>query len=373
MSLELSGRQIETLRVGLAKAFVGLDQLDMFLTEQTNRPLVNYTGPADPLPVAAFKIIRGARAEGWVDQLVLGAIATRPNNPEFTKVAAELGLTAAGPNLTNARPIDGSGKDAQQVLEDIVRGRPTFINVEAFLTSMSELQSKICRIEVGATAGTGFLIGPDLVMTNFHVMRRVIFSEALSDDVKLRFDFRQTPDGTITRNGTVYRPASNWLVDSSPYSQMDLTEPAIGDPAPSELDYCILRLADPAGAELAGGSSDPNAMKRGWIKASRGSGSGKKNDDIFILQHPSGGPLKLAIGRHLGFNDSGTRMRYDADTLGGSSGSPVFNSDLKLVGLHHRGDPNADEVKMTAEHNQGIPIAKIIALAENRGTEQFWE
>jgi hypothetical protein len=210
-------------------------------------------------------------------------------------------------------------------------------------------------------------------MTNFHVMRRVIGGETLPDDVNLRFDFRQTPDGGAVRNGTIYRLASDWLVDKSPYSQMDLTEPTIADPAPTELDYCILRLAEAAGEDGAGGSRDPSAMKRGWIKVSKEAESGNKNDDIFILQHPSGGPLKLAIGRHLGFNNSGTRVRYDADTLGGSSGSPVFNSDLKLISLHHRGDPNADEVKMTAEHNQGIPVTKIIALAESHNVKQFWE
>ena len=373
MSLELSGQQINILRKGLEKAFPGFGQLNMFLVEQADRPLVNYAGPADTLPIAAFSVVRGAEAEGWLDRLLLGAIATRPNREEFAKVATEVGLTAAGPNLTNARPIGGPpGKSAQKALEDIVRGHPTFINVEGFLASMSVLQSQICRIEAGATA-TGFLVGPDLVMTNFHVMRRMILGETLPDDVNLRFDFRETPDGNTVRNGTVYRLAGEWLVDKSPFSEMDRIEPAKADPAPTDLDYCILRLAEPAGEDGAGGSSDPNATKRGWIKASRQVASGNKDDDIFILQHPSGGPLKLAIGRHLGFNGSGTRMRYDADTLGGSSGSPVFNRDLKLIGLHHRGDPNADEMKMTAEHNQGIPVTKIIALAESHAVKKFWE
>ena len=370
--MELSGQQFQTLRKGIEKAFVGFGEFAMFLTEQTDRRLVNYVGPADPLPIAAFKIIEGAQAEGWLDRLLIGAIATRPNRAEFAKVATELGLTAAGPNLTNGRPIGGPpAKGAQKALEDIVRGHPTFINVEAFLASMSELQSRVCRIEAGPMAGTGFLIGPDLVMTNFHVMQRVIAGETLPDDVCLRFDFRQTPDGKTVRNGAVYRLAGEWLVDKSPYSPMDLTEPPMTDPAPTELDYCIMRLAEPAGEDGAGGSRDPNAMKRGWIEASRETGSGNKNDDIFILQHPSGGPLRLAIGRHLGFNGSGTRLRYDADTLGGSSGSPVFNSDLKLIGLHHRGDPNADKLKMTAAFNQGIPVTRIIALAKTQAPSIF--
>ena len=31
-----------------------------------------------------------------------------------------------------------------------------------------------------------------------------------------------------------------------------------------------------------------------------------------------------------------TRLIYETDTLPGSSGSPVFNDQWQLVGLHHR-------------------------------------
>ncbi len=81
-----------------------------------------------------------------------------------------------------------------------------------------------------------------------------------------------------------------------------------------------------------------------------------------------GDVLKLAIGDHLGFNAAGNRMHYDANTLpGSSSGSPIFNADLQLIGLHHRGDPDAHALAADSHANQGIPISKIVALLTKRG------
>ena len=60
-------------------------------------------------------------------------------------------------------------------------------------------------------------------------------------------------------------------------------------------------------------------------------------------------------------------MLYDANTLPGSSGSPVYNADLELIGIHHRGDTKAYKLKMGPEANQGIPISNICKLMEERG------
>ena len=60
-------------------------------------------------------------------------------------------------------------------------------------------------------------------------------------------------------------------------------------------------------------------------------------------------------------------MHYDANTLPGSSGSPIFNADLQLIGLHHRGDPAAHALAADAPANQGIPISRIVALLTKRG------
>ena len=75
---------------------------------------------------------------------------------------------------------------------------------------------------------------------------------------------------------------------------------------------------------------------------------------MFLLQHPKGEPLQLTVGTVTGFNSAGTRVRYDANSKDGSSGSPCFDADLQLVALHHAHDPDSPP-----KWNQAIPFSVI--------------
>ena len=60
-------------------------------------------------------------------------------------------------------------------------------------------------------------------------------------------------------------------------------------------------------------------------------------------------------------------LHYRAPTEGGSSGSPVFNAQWKLIGLHHAGShqmPKLHDKKGTYEANEGIWIQSVIQLLE---------
>lgn len=377
--MDLTGKQIATLREGLQRGFLNTQYLELFLNEQLDRSINEYAAMVDPLPIATFRVIEHAEAEGWIDELVVAAVAARPKQEKLVQVATELGLTGLGPNLSNKRLVGAASTLSPTAqLESIVKGRQRFIDIEAFLASASAIQTQVCRIEVTSKDGngTGFLVGPDLVLTNFHVMEPVFKGDARAGDVKCRFDYRQRPDGKTIREGILFSlktdKADSWVVDKSPYSAKDKVADG-GDPEADQLDYCLLRLTEPAGTEKAAGSkNDAKAEDRGWIPVSKSRNAGSKSDDVFLMQHPEGKPLKMAVGEHLGFNTAGNRMRYDADTLPGSSGSPVFNADLEVIGLHHRGDPKANAVAMTAEHNQGVPLSQIISQMEGRGVEKFW-
>jgi hypothetical protein len=77
-----------------------------------------------------------------------------------------------------------------------------------------------------------------------------------------------------------------------------------------------------------------------------------------VLQHPEGSPVKLALGAVLAPNEISTRLRYDANTSKGLSGSPCFDAKLRLVGLHHSGGPFYD-APCKPKYNQAIPIGLI--------------
>jgi hypothetical protein len=86
---------------------------------------------------------------------------------------------------------------------------------------------------------------------------------------------------------------------------------------------------------------------------------------LFIMQHPSGWPLKLAVEplrSLLSVNANRTRVHYRTNTLKGSSGSPCFDYDFNLVALHHSGNAGQQ-----AKWNEGIPIDTIAGLLTKRG------
>jgi hypothetical protein len=71
-----------------------------------------------------------------------------------------------------------------------------------------------------------------------------------------------------------------------------------------------------------------------------------------IIQHPNAMPLKLSIGTIETIDADGKRVSYTANTMGGSSGSPCFNSALQPVILHHRGSTSENcGIRLDAIYN----------------------
>jgi V8-like Glu-specific endopeptidase len=90
--------------------------------------------------------------------------------------------------------------------------------------------------------------------------------------------------------------------------------------------------------------------------------SPKAGDHVTIIQHPQGGPKQIALTANQVVNVYQHWLQYSTDTLPGSSGSPVFNDDWKVVAIHHAGGElvaNARGDKMFA--NQGILLSSICA------------
>jgi hypothetical protein len=65
-----------------------------------------------------------------------------------------------------------------------------------------------------------------------------------------------------------------------------------------------------------------------------------ENERVNIVQHADGRPLQVVMTQnYVVKNMSKTRVQYVADTMDGSSGSPVFNQNWEIVALHHSGNP----------------------------------
>jgi hypothetical protein len=62
---------------------------------------------------------------------------------------------------------------------------------------LAQVDGCICRIKLGGNAiGTGFPVGPDLVLTNYHMTEGLIESKASASKVGSRFDCRVLADGS---------------------------------------------------------------------------------------------------------------------------------------------------------------------------------
>ncbi len=89
----------------------------------------------------------------------------------------------------------------------------------------------------------------------------------------------------------------------------------------------------------------------------------------YIIGHPRGydqPQFSIQDNLVLGFDD--TRLHYRAPTEGGSSGSPVFESQWKLIGLHHAGSLTMSRLnaKGTYPANEALRIDAIrAALAKS--------
>jgi len=93
---------------------------------------------------------------------------------------------------------------------------------------------------------------------------------------------------------------------------------------------------------------------------------------VYIIGHPKGGALSFSIQDNLLVDHQAPYLHYRAPTEGGSSGSPVFNAQWKLIGLHHAGSnqmPRLNDKAGTYEANEGIWIQSVIEkLAEELST-----
>jgi hypothetical protein len=369
MRLDLSGVDIDALHAALRKAF-DLDDFGMMLQMEANRDLEDYAGGGANRQKAIFNVIKAAEREAWTDKLVLGAAARRPDDPLLAPLLKRFGLlTSTSDGRLAIAPILQDGATPGKALERIVNNAG-FANIDTFISGLGRLESLVCRIERnGSPIGTGFLVAPDLVLTNYHVVE--LFHQQPAG-VVCRFDYKAVTHRmedtkkteTTERPGTSFALADiNWLLAQSPYAEGDAREGG-APPTANELDYAIIRLAKAAGNTEKGTDILSEERPRGFIQLRATAFPPDAPAPVLLLQHPTGAPLKLSIGNVLASDLSPLRFRYNADSEGGSSGSPVVDSRLQLVGLHHAGDPNAKRIR--AEYNQGIPISQIVKDLRDR-------
>ncbi len=349
----LTGPQWQALQKALLAAFPVRGQLQQLVQFYLNENLDAISGGGG-LSQDVFNLIQWTQARGSTEQLFRAAAVDNPGNPDLVAFRARVGAPET-PQLAE--------EIAASKLQKALRERVPMLDLPKLLERLGKIQRCVCRVELaGRPAGTGFLVGNRAVLTNHHVLARVIDGSIAPSKVVLRFDFAEGFAGT-----TFALDLDDWLIDKAPPAPFEDADLRGGTPADAELDYAVVRLkGTPGAAGAAGDASSPQAPPRGFIVVPGGAPAALMVDDpLYVVQHPAGAPIKIAIETHgvIQYNDNNTRLQHAVNTEPGSSGSPVFDLLGNLVGLHHAGDTSANP-----PFNQAVPIGAIRALMEQRGT-----
>lgn len=357
----LSGSQYREFSEALLNAY-SYDELERMLFFNLEKKLENIAGRGSDKRQVVFELIGEAERQGWTLKLIAAALSDNSGNEKLQLFASEFGLS---PEIafTNPEGEITSGSLKKRALQRMIDAANSPIDIALWREKLGQVEAQTCAVEINNRhKGTGFLVGPDLVMTNYHVVQSMIRDGGIANPsgLKVRFDFKRDNDGETIKSGKIYGlDQAEGLVHYSKYSSWDEKGSEENLSADNELDYVVLRLDAQPGKDSPSGN--PNVDARGWVKLPTTSHDFASRPALFIVQHPTGQPMKLAMDTNAftELNENGTRVRYRTNTDHGSSGSPCFDREWNLVALHHSGD-----IEKIPQWNQGIPFTKIVALLE---------
>lgn len=215
----------------------------------------------------------------------------------------------------------------------------------AHLQAGLDVSKAVCRISIRSQSGqlqsygTGFLVAPNLLLTNNHVLETPEAAMYAVAEFNYEDDVRFMPLDIISFR---LDPEALFITDEA----LDFTLVAVEENNQHAIpltDFGYLPLLPKPGKILEG-------------------------EYVTIIQHPNGGPKAITIRENEVKFISSDFVHYVSDTEPGSSGSPVFNDQWVVVALHHAGIPDPkDPTKWIA--NEGIRISSIIQhLSEARSS-----
>jgi len=235
-------------------------------------------------------------------------------------------------------------------------GTSDFLGI-AFLERGLQVAKSVGRVSIrGRTGspigyGTGFMVGPRLLITNNHVLGE---SSQAADSV-VEFDYFVRADGS---------PSTVKVFN---------LQPEVFFRTDSSLDFTLVAVAE------VGASGTPLSAQ-GWNQLIPEEGKAIIGQWVNIVQHPNGEPKQLVLRNNEIVDTPDRFLTYKADTSPGSSGSPVYNDQWEVVALHHAGKPARNaagqilnqqgqpwqqamgEHQIQWESNEGTRVSRIVAF-----------
>ncbi len=338
--MELLLQDEETFRDALVDTFTQ-DDLDALTTFGLGFSLDRKINTARGLEGIAKDLVIWCKKNGQLARLYLAAVKRSPDSPALKAFTARLRqrtldfhnarrpayrLSPDAASTPHMLPALQEGWTTESALQAMVTNYPdagTKAGGKEWAAELQNAMGRVCKVlRNGSGIGTGFLVGPDLVMTCAHVF----------------------PPGT---------PPADWSVvfDYLSAEQTLASLPALAVMAEcahsttDQFDFVVLRI-DPA----------VKGQNRGFFSPADYNVS--DGEPMFLLQMPKADqPVSLNVGVLADANENTGQIAYTANTAPGSSGSPVFNAAWQLVAMHYHGQHGVA--------NHGIWMKAILAAKDS--------
>ncbi|MGP4003478.1 endonuclease [Streptomyces sp. 8N706] len=231
-------------------------------------------------------------------------------------LATALEQTPPRPTTGSSLPLGPESFGADVLGLERLMGRNDLI--EARFLEAGHLAAKpVGRVTVrgrDAHHGTGFMVSPSLLLTNNHVLRS---AEEAGRGI-IAFNFQAGLNGQPL-------PPVTFALEPERFFVTDRA-----------LDFSVVAVA-------GRGEDGGRLTDFGRLTLSEAQGKVLLGEKVDIIQHPNGEPKQIALRENEIVDLLERFVHYDADTLQGSSGSPVFNDQWEVVALHHAGVPRTDD------------------------------
>lgn len=308
---------------------------------------------------------------GWIDSQLASQIAKARERAEGfdLQALADRGNDASVSDLASPKALEDkraflglteTAGTAARLFERVLAGNE--LQPVNYLERGAATARAICRIamrdDFGRPQGfgTGFLVAPGLLLTNNHVLPQASWAGQSFAEFDFALDSSDRP-----------LPVQLFELEPSGFFLTDVP-----------LDFTLVAVKPQAqqGAPLAAFGQLPLIAQVGKVV---------EGEWLTIIQHPNGELKKLCVRENRFLKRTEDVLWYSTDTMGGSSGSPVFNNDWQVVALHHSGvpetapgggilttrgtvfDPAIDgesDIKWIA--NEGIRVSRIVATLKER-------
>ena len=200
------------------------------------------------------------------------------------------------------------GQETPPFVQELIIGENTLRDV-CLLELALDASQAVVRIDTTASLGSGFLAGPNLIMTNHHVIASQAAALLSAFQFNYQLDRQRQPTPIQVARA---RPGGLFY-----------THPG--------LDVTVVEVVDvPAGVT-------PLTLAR--LRA-------LKEERVNIIQHPGGHYKKISMQNNFVVFADARAIQYLTSTEPGSSGAPVCNNEFVVIGLHRGGyapKPDGDQ------------------------------